>query len=140
MLSTKWNKIVDLYNKYKFKSEEEIQRLWEQLFADAELFGYSKICDEIEAHRTIQIGSCNRVIPDIIIKKDDKELFIVELKQFSLDCGDKQLLSYLKLLQQVKIGILIFLTLVPTIDQISHRIKITRKIYRTFQIFLTFQT
>ena len=107
MLSTKWNKIVDLYNKYKFKSEEEIQRLWEQLFADAELFGYSKICDEIEAHRTIQIGSCNRVIPDIIIKKDDKELFIVELKQFSLDCGDKQFLSYLKLLQQVKIGILI---------------------------------
>ena len=43
MLSTKWNKIVDLYNKYKFKSEEEIQRLWEQLFADAELFGYSTI-------------------------------------------------------------------------------------------------
>lgn len=84
MLSTKWNKIVDLYNKYQFKSENEIQNLWEQLFADAELFGYSKIYGEINAHRSIQIGSSGRVIPDIIIKNGEKDLFIVELKQSSL--------------------------------------------------------
>lgn len=107
MLSTKWNKIVDLYNKYQFKSENEIQNLWEQLFADAELFGYSKIYGEINAHRSIQIGSSGRVIPDIIIKNGEKDLFIIELKQSSLGCGDKQLLSYLKLLQQINIGILI---------------------------------
>lgn len=107
MSSVKWNKIVDFYNKYRFKPENEVQNLWEQLFADAELFGYSKIYGEIEPHRSIQIGSSCRVIPDIIIKKDEKDLFIVELKQSSLDCGDKQLLSYLKLLQQINIGILI---------------------------------
>lgn len=107
MSSLKWNKIVDFYNEYRLKPENEIQNLWEQLFADAELFGYSKMYGEIEPHRSIQIGSSCRVIPDIIIKKNEKDLFIVELKQSSLDCGDKQLLSYLKLLQQINIGILI---------------------------------
>lgn len=107
MSSEKWNKIVDFYNKFKFKSEEDIQKLWEQLFADSDLFGYSKIYNEIEAHRHIKCGSTIRVIPDIIIKKDNKDLFIVELKKSSLDCGDEQLLSYLKLIHNIKFGVLI---------------------------------
>ena len=76
MSSLKWNKIVDFYNKYRLKPENEIQNLWEQLFADAELFGYSKMYGEIEPHRSIQIGSSGRVIPDIIIKNGEKDLYL----------------------------------------------------------------
>ena len=65
-----WNYLVDHYNKNVWANEDSIQRDWESLFADVELFKYSKIGGEVDSHRTLQIGSYERVIPDIIPCKE----------------------------------------------------------------------
>ena len=104
-----WNFLVDHYNRNIWTNEEIIQRDWESFFADAELFKYSKIKGEVDSHRILQIGSYERVIPDIILKKGNDDLFVVELKKYSLHFSkerEAQLFSYLKLLH-ISIGVLI---------------------------------
>lgn len=102
-----WNKIVEHYkNKYNEK-EEVLQKDWEIILSD--LFNYSKFFGEIDAHRQLKIGSTKTVIPDIIIKNDDVDLFDVELKQYNLQFSvemENQLKSYLDLLH-LSVGILI---------------------------------
>lgn len=100
----KWNKIVDLHEQYMYSREEIIQNIWEHIFF--EFFGYSKLSGEIDVQRSIQIGSTERVVTDIIIKNKSKDLFIVEIKQQTSKKGKDQLLSYLKLLN-VNFGVLI---------------------------------
>lgn len=105
----KWNLIVKEFDGHKSAKEDIIQRLGESIFA--EIFGYSRLNGEIDSHRKMRIGSTERVVPDIIIKKitNEKDLFIVELKQplYSFEQKYKeQLLSYMKLFR-IDIGILI---------------------------------
>ena len=105
----KWNLIVKEFDGHKSAKEDIIQRLWESIFA--EIFGYSRLNGEIDSHRKKRIGSIERVVPDIIIKKitNEKDLFIVELKKplYSFEPKYKeQLLSYMKLFR-IDIGILI---------------------------------
>lgn len=102
----KWNFLIEYYNKKQTAPEKIIQQDWENLFA--EIFGYSKLLKEVDAHRTMQIGATSRVIPDIIIRstQENRDLFVVELKQYTILTGYEQLFSYLKLLK-VDIGILI---------------------------------
>lgn len=93
----KWNKLCDYFERYKYDAEEKIQKVWETLFS--ELFGYSFLDNEIESHRKIQLGSTERLIPDIIIKNNGADLFMVELKREDLSVDEsrkKQLYSYLK--------------------------------------------
>ena len=108
MTSTeKWNKICDYFNQFKAEPEERIQLLWEKLFS--EIFGYSSLDGEIDSHRKIQLGSSERLIPDIIIKNKNTDLFMVELKREDLKIDDsrkKQLYSYLKQ-ERNDLGILI---------------------------------
>lgn len=108
MTSTeKWNKICDYFIQFKTEPEEKIQMVWEKLFS--ELFGYSSLDGEIDAHRKIQLGSTERLIPDIIIKNKNTDLFMVELKREDLKIDDsrkKQLYSYLKQ-ERNDLGILI---------------------------------
>ena len=104
-----WNYLVDHYNRNIWANEDVIQRDWESFFADAELFKYSKIKGEVDSHRTLQIGSYERVIPDIILKKGGDDLFVVELKKYSLHFSkerEAQLFSYIKLLH-ISIGVLV---------------------------------
>lgn len=96
-LKEKWNKICDYFEKFKNESEDRIQILWEKLFS--EVFGYSSLDNEIDSHRSIKLGATERLIPDIIIKNEDKDLFMVELKREVLNVDEtrrKQLYSYLK--------------------------------------------
>lgn len=93
----RWNKICKHFENNKDKSEEYIQNLWEKLFS--EIFGYSSLDNEIESKRKMQLGSTERLIPDIIIKNGNSDLFIVELKREDLTISDArkgQLYSYLK--------------------------------------------
>lgn len=100
-----WNKIVECSNLYINSPEKKIQCLWENIFA--ELLGYSRLDGDIDSFRSMQIGSSERIITDIIIRNNENDLFIVELKKHKISyCGEKQLLSYLKLLHN-DIGILI---------------------------------
>lgn len=110
-IKEKWEAIVDDVAKCNNCDESSMQVLWEDIFADAELFGYSHRKGEIDRQRSIKIGSGMRVIPDIIIKNatQNKDLFVVELKQFGISfrTGDEeQLFSYMRLLE-LRIGILI---------------------------------
>lgn len=106
---TKWEEIRNLMKQNQGKKEEHIQWLFERIFAES--FGYSLLSGEIDSHRAIRLGSTDRVVPDIILRNasENKDLFIVELKQLSLplDNGFRdQLLSYMRLLS-LKIGVLI---------------------------------
>jgi len=103
----KWNKIVEYHHKYIDASEQTVQNIWENIFA--ELLGYSRLENEVERHRNIQIGSTDRVITDIIIKNGGTDLFVAELKQHNLPFAksmELQLLSYLKQLRS-NTGVLI---------------------------------
>lgn len=103
----KWEKIVSLIQTKQSAKESEVEDTWTAIFS--ELFGYSKIDEEIERQRNITIGSSQRAVPDIIIRNGKTDLFIVELKQHNLPFDDKykeQLFSYMLLLK-LKVGILI---------------------------------
>ena len=107
----KWNLIVSNVQKKAYAKESEIQQLWENIFADANFFGYSRFSKEIDSQRNITIGSYERTIPDIIIRDsvNNKDLFVVELKQHNLQFDTKykeQLFSYMRLLR-LNIGILV---------------------------------
>ena len=108
---SKWNSIVNNINRNRHLHETEVQKLWEGIFADSFLFGYSRFAGEIDSFRNIQIGSQERTIPDIVIRDSvaNKDLFVVELKQHNLEfrTGYKnQLFSYMRLLR-LNVGVLI---------------------------------
>ena len=103
----KWNLICDYFDKNKHSPEQRVQNIWEKIFS--ELLNFSQLQEEIDIHRSLRIGSIDRVIPDIIIKNKGKDLFVVELKQHNhtkIIGMENQLFSYLKLLQN-DLGILI---------------------------------
>ena len=102
-----WNKIVSLYNENYTKEEYVLQKLWEKIFE--QYFHYNSLENEIDTQRKIYLGSTERVIPDIILKKEGKDFVIVELKKSNINFNEKhegQLFSYLKQLK-TSIGILI---------------------------------
>lgn len=103
----KWNLICEQFQKNRNAKEQVIQDLWENNFV--ELFGYSRLSNDIDIHRTIHLGAQDKLIPDIIIKNKSKDCFVVELKRFcSMDTSKiyQQLFSYLKQLE-IELGILV---------------------------------
>lgn len=101
-----WNRIVKHYYDCYSDKEEIIQKDWEKIFS---AFGYNSFFGEIDAHRSIHIGSHQRTIPDIIIRSDDRDLFDVELKQYNMSFAiefENQLKSYLDLLH-ISVGVLV---------------------------------
>ena len=106
-----WNFLVIEYCSGKNKPEIEIQKKWEDYFAETELFGYSKIKNDIIPHPSLIIGSNKREIPDILLCRNNEKLFIAELKQYTIPKSkdiEKQLLSYLTHIDiHLSIGILV---------------------------------
>lgn len=103
-----WNLIVKHYQTNYNAPEEKLQKDWENKLISGSL-GYMEWFGEIDAHRTIHLGSTKRVIPDIIIKNDERDLFDIELKQYSLPFTiemEQQLKSYMDLLH-VSVGVLV---------------------------------
>lgn len=102
-----WNKIVSLYKESYGYEEYYLQSLWEDIFK--EFLNYSSLNKEIETKRTIHLGSSDRIIPDIILRKDNRDVVVVELKKNNIPVLEKyklQLFSYLKQIK-VKIGLII---------------------------------
>ena len=101
-----WNNIVQRYDEKRFSKEEVIQREWENIF---QRLGYFAFDGEIISQKQIHIGSGQREIPDIILKKEGKEIADIELKrcnlEFNLDM-QKQLISYLNQLH-LSIGVIV---------------------------------
>ena len=106
-MKNKWNIIVNTYKKNKHESEEKIQQVWIDLFADSELFGYSKMFN-INNHRPLPMGT-KTVIPDIILHMENKDICVIELKRHDMVFDKKhetQLMSYLKQIS-CNVGLLI---------------------------------
>lgn len=106
-----WNSLVKDVQNAKTAREDAVQSLWEDIFSDTYYFGYSRRKGEVDAHRSIQIGSGMRTIPDIIIRDAENrtDLFVVELKQHCARFDEsykQQLFSYMRLLG-LSVGILI---------------------------------
>lgn len=103
----KWNYIVKSYKQNYTKLENDVQKSWEDIFS--EFFDYKKLYGEIVTKTYIQLGSRTALIPDIILKKDGKNVVDVELKQYNLALDphfEQQLVSYLKQLN-LSLGIII---------------------------------
>lgn len=105
----KWNLLVEKHSGFYNRSECEIQNLWEKYFS--EIFEFKTVLNEIDSQRVLHIGSSDREIPDIILKRDGKDLFIVELKQYSYsrtENFEKQLLNYMAHIDlRLSIGVLV---------------------------------
>lgn len=91
-----WNYLCTQHRNGLNKSEAELQRDWENYFI--ELFGYSRIKNDIVPHPQLVLGSTEREIPDILLCRTGKKLFVAELKQYSIvkiEKIEKQILNYL---------------------------------------------
>ena len=102
----KWNLLVAERQSNINQDESTIENQWENYFL--EFFGYSKIFKEIERQRHITLGSRETVIPDIILRKDGKDIIDVELKRYSVPFSnaEEQIKSYLKQLG-IPVGVFI---------------------------------
>lgn len=92
----KWNLIVEGYQQLYSSLETKIQSEWEMYCA--ELFGFKKLLHEIDSQRHLSVGSGGAIIPDIILRVNNKDIFDIELKQYSLpfhESFESQLISYL---------------------------------------------
>ncbi len=97
----KWNEICYLIKKHKEKnsSEDFFQNEVENIF---EKLGWSRYKKEIISKQPIRLGAVNTVVPDIVIKNENKNIFVAELKkpnQNSLVKHIEQLSSYMLLLK-----------------------------------------
>lgn len=105
-METRWKEICYLIRSNKTSYENLFQSEIVNIF---EKIGWSRFNNEIEEKRKIDIGSASSIRPDIIIKSQVKDLFVVELKKPSAQYSnrnDSQLFSYMRQLR-LKIGILI---------------------------------
>ena len=99
--TSSWNKIVAQYNKNINCKEEIVQNSWEMLFSM--VFNYED--SDIDSQRSVKMGVETKRA-DILIKNDNADLFVVELKRHTLHEGQEQLFSYLNQLK-MDLGILV---------------------------------
>lgn len=93
-----WNFLCEQHHSGWNKEESKIQSDWENYFAESELFGYSRIKNDIISQPRLVVGSTEREIPDILLCRNGEKLFVAELKRYSLQKNakfEKQLLNYL---------------------------------------------
>lgn len=106
-----WNHLVSEYKKNLDAKEDKIHTQWELYFSF--LFNYSS--DDIDSKRSLHIGSKDREIPDIILRSNQKDLCVVELKRYSLSKNtdyEKQLLNYMSHTDiRLSIGVIICKTI-----------------------------
>jgi len=107
---------MDKWNELCFILSESInsnisEQLYELKVIQAfEKLGWSQYKKEISVRESIQLGAAGRIAPDLIIKSQNKNLFVVEIKKPSANIdysGFKdQLYSYMRMLK-LNFGILI---------------------------------
>lgn len=105
-MENKWKEICYLMQINKKSSEDLFQTEVVNVF---EKLGWSRFKKEIQEKKKIDVGAAKSLIPDIIIKYNDKDLFVVELKKMTARQSDRnysQLSSYMRQLK-LNIGVLI---------------------------------
>jgi hypothetical protein len=97
----KWNELCFILS--KSISPNLSETVFEQKVIQAlEKLGWSYFKGEISVQESIQVGSSGRITPDIIIKSNEINLFVIDVKRPSDDLKNpshqKQLLSYMRML------------------------------------------
>lgn len=107
-MKEKWNQFVyDLCDaKQRDVDEDEYHRLIE---IQLQLLGWAKYRGEICHKPNIPIGNNNFIQPDIMIKRDDEELFVIEVKRpvHSINQREKQQLESYMRQRKIRFGIYI---------------------------------
>lgn len=109
-LTERWHEVC--YFLHKSISPNISEELFEQkVFQVLEKMGWSSFRKEIQPKQSIQVGSNNWIIPDIIVKSVEKKFqFVVEVKKPSANLEDSshknQLISYMRMLKS-EYGLLI---------------------------------
>jgi len=104
-----WNEICFILTKSVPNNSSE--QLFESKVIQAfEKLGWSHFKNEISVREKIQIGSSGRISPDLIIRSEEKNLIVVEVKRPSENLSNpsyqNQLASYMRMLR-LNFGILI---------------------------------
>ena len=105
----KWNELCFILSKsIKSNISEQLYEL--KVIQAFEKLGWSQYKMEISVRESIQLGAAGRIAPDLIIKSQNKNLFVIEIKKPSANIdysGFKdQLYSYMRMLK-LNFGILI---------------------------------
>lgn len=105
----KWNELCFILSEsIPSNASEQVFEL--KVIQAFEKLGWSHFKGEISVRENIQLGASNRIMPDIIIKSDDTNLFVIEVKNPSADLKNpsyqNQLSSYMRMLR-LNFGILI---------------------------------
>lgn len=105
----KWNELCFILSEsIPSNASEQVFEL--KVIQAFEKLGWSHFRREISVRENIQLGASNRITPDIIIKSDDTNLFVIEVKNPSVDLKNpnyqNQLSSYMRMLR-LNFGILI---------------------------------
>ena len=104
----KWNQFV--YNLCEAKKRDVDEDNYHTLIENQlQLLGWLMYKEEICHKPNIHIGNSNRIEPDILIKRDDEDEFVIEVKRPSHKQSKKdvdQLLSYMRILK-LNVGIYI---------------------------------
>lgn len=105
----KWNELCFILSEsIPSNASEQVFEL--KVIQAFEKLGWSHFKQEISVRENIQLGAAHRITPDIIIKSNDTNLFVVEVKNPSADLKNpryqNQLSSYMRMLR-LNFGILI---------------------------------
>jgi len=105
----KWNELCFILSEsIPANASEQVFEL--KVIQAFEKLGWSHFKKEISVRENIQLGASNRITPDIIIKSNDTNLFVIEVKNPSADLKNptyqNQLSSYMRMLR-LNFGILI---------------------------------
>jgi hypothetical protein len=105
----KWNELCFILSEsIPSNASEQVFEL--KVIQAFEKLGWSHFKREISVRENIQLGASNRIMPDIIIKSGDTNLFVIEVKNPSADLKNpsyqNQLSSYMRMLR-LNLGILI---------------------------------
>lgn len=101
-----WKEMCFLVEQHKFDSEDKFQIVIENFFNK---LGWKQYLGEIIPQLPIHVGNSNYVKPDIVIKKENENVYVVEIKKIGVEISDdnvKQLKSYMRLLK-LKFGVII---------------------------------
>ena len=107
-MQTKWNQFVYLLCEAKKKNVEEndYHSLIEQ---QLQLLGWFLFNGEICHKPSIHIGNSNHIQPDILIKKDGEEEFVVEVKRPSHKLVKKDVEQLQSYMRQLKLSVGIYI-------------------------------